>query len=399
MRTHTTLTLRKLIVNDMDLRKYEMTQQEINVWIETLPRVAEEMLKHLDQFSYSIFGKELIRRQIRQVQRESIYLLDAADRHQQLSKPLLPLKKAVVTCLDQIIGHINEHCSHYASDEVCLPKLHLKKEQIIIANQFDILCAGLTKLNVEAELQKVIKDPVSDLLRSKRCSYYKIAYLKRVMDILIQECEKWDKNYISSPLIRQLYETNFNSESFIKYYQKSITEDLAEMETIDEKCSKLYRYQHDFSMHNFRKAAKGFDPNCSKINEILLKFVKTELGCLERLKQVIMPVARPGIVTPAYKNSMHAPDGSYKIRTDMSVDQLAYFFKLLIKAKVIDVGVRTELMAFVAGSFNTPGTGSSGISAASLETKYKQVVQSTAKHIKSKLMQMIKHLDEEFTII
>lgn len=75
---------------------------------------------------------------------------------------------------------------------------------------------------------------------------------------------------------------------------------------------------------------------------------------------------------------------------------MAYLFKLLVIAKAIEPGVKTELFAFIAGIFQTPGTGLNGISPGSFEAKYRQVVQSTAKTIGVILVRMLKVLDEEF---
>ncbi|MNL68538.1 hypothetical protein D3C87_1932750 [compost metagenome] len=80
------------------------------------------------------------------------------------------------------------------------------------------------------------------------------------------------------------------------------------------------------------------------------------------------------------------------------MDALAYLIRLLIAAKAIEPGVRTELLTFVAGIFQTPGTGLNGISPGSMETKYKQVVQSTAVTIRALLIRMLKTLEEEFDI-
>jgi hypothetical protein len=89
-------------------------------------------------------------------------------------------------------------------------------------------------------------------------------------------------------------------------------------------------------------------------------------------------------------------NAGYKIRFLLSVDALAFFIKLLVQAKVIDGGVRTELLAFVAKVFITPGVSSTGISPGSLGVKYKQVVQRTAMNVRAALMKMVKTIDEEF---
>lgn len=87
---------------------------------------------------------------------------------------------------------------------------------------------------------------------------------------------------------------------------------------------------------------------------------------------------------------------AYKVRTTMSVDCLAYLFRLMVEANLIEAGVKTELMRFIAANFETPGMNAGGLSAASIGTKYKQVVQSTATKVRAALKRMLKQLDGDF---
>jgi hypothetical protein len=79
----------------------------------------------------------------------------------------------------------------------------------------------------------------------------------------------------------------------------------------------------------------------------------------------------------------------------MNVDCLPYLFRL-VEAHVIETGLKTELLRFIAESFETPGMGANRISAGSLGTKYKQVVQSTATKVRAALKRMLRQLDEDF---
>jgi len=85
-----------------------------------------------------------------------------------------------------------------------------------------------------------------------------------------------------------------------------------------------------------------------------------------------------------------------RIRVLFSVDALAYFFKLLNKAGGLDGSPVAHLIIAVSKNFITPGIGDGYISPNSLTTKYKQVVQSTAQNVRTLLVRMLKHLDQEF---
>jgi hypothetical protein len=90
-----------------------------------------------------------------------------------------------------------------------------------------------------------------------------------------------------------------------------------------------------------------------------------------------------------------AAPAAYKIRTSMSVDALACLLRLMVQAKVVEPGVKSELFAFGSGIFKMPGTGVGGISPHSFNNKYKQVIMSTADNARL-LMRMIKIAEKEY---
>lgn len=86
----------------------------------------------------------------------------------------------------------------------------------------------------------------------------------------------------------------------------------------------------------------------------------------------------------------------YRIRVLLSAEGLAYFFKLLYKAGALDSGPVSRLIVSLSKNFTTRGVGNAQLSSGSLMTKYKQVVQTTAKSVRALLLKMLKHLDDEF---
>lgn len=89
----------------------------------------------------------------------------------------------------------------------------------------------------------------------------------------------------------------------------------------------------------------------------------------------------------------------YRIRVLLSVEGLAYFFKLLHKAGALDAGPLARLVVAISRNFTTTRMVNGALSSGSIMTKYKQVVQTTARSVRTLLVRMLKLLDEEFSII
>jgi hypothetical protein len=395
MRTHTTLTLRRLIVNDMDVNNCTLNKQQIDVWIQTLPEITGEMFETIYFFTHSLFSKGMVGRQIRQIHRECITLLDKIDKYQDLPPGLDALKSSAIKCLDAVMEKIETDCGNYLESTVLMPVIHLRREQVGIESCTLLITAQLKNLNTPVKLQSLVLECMTDLQKAARCYYYRMNYVKKLQHNLVELCKKSNKDCIEYQLTALLISTNYNSGNFIKYYQQKLMDELGACIGEQEQMKYLHDLEREFARDPYRKSSLSYDVKRKRVKHLLAELVETEL----KIRQKKAALNRPVPISSYQTNQqVKLAPANYKIRTNLTVDALAYFLKLMIKAKVIDAGIRSELMAFVAASFQTPGTSSLGISPGSLETKYKQVVQSTARQIRAVLMNMVKILDEEFGV-
>jgi len=395
MRTHTTYTLRTLILNDMNEEKHKMTRQEIGTWTAMLPEITKEMFDTICFFTNSIFQRSLVGRQIRQIQHECITLLDHVDKYQNLPPIVDALKSAVIKCLDQVLEKIESDCSTYLDYEILMPSLHLKREKIAVESDMNLLVLALKNLAADRKLQKLIIECMTDLLKSARCYYYRMIYVKKLQESLIQLCKKTTKAGIDDDLMTHLLALNYNTVGFVKYYQQKVANELAACIEEEAQFEYLNLCENNFGNPHYRKSALSYDLKLRRVNHILHDFVRLELNI--RHKRVAL--AREHLRAAELKQVTVVPKPTsctYKIRTGLSVSALAYFIKLMIKARVIEPGVRTELLAFMAGIFQTPHCASTGISANSLGVKYNNVVQTSVTTVRVLLVRMLKLLDDEY---
>ena len=164
-------------------------------------------------------------------------------------------------------------------------------------------------------------------------------------------------------------------EDAMRNLQQNIQEELDAMEEPKDKFSLLYRYERQFKCGNNRR--------------FLCEYIQAEICHLEKQEALMK-------MYPLLSDHPAVRPGGFKIRTTLSVESLAYLLKLMIQGKVIEQGVRTELLTFACCIFQTPNTGVNGISPISMGAKYKQVTFSTAVLVKAALVRMIKIIDNEF---
>ncbi|WP_285060269.1 hypothetical protein [Pedobacter ginsengisoli] len=397
MRTHTTLTLRTLILNDMNPVKHTMTKNEISIWMETLPVICKEMFDHIGFFVNSIFQKGLVKKQIEQIRKECIHLLDAADVYNDLAADMTGLRDAVVKCLEDVFEQVHFWCTRYKVDDVNMPLRHLRKEQVNVDLQAKSLSSVMKAKGLDSKLQTVILECMSGLLKAKRCNYTRMAYVRGLQTLLLKVCTDASKDCVNRDVISRLFDWDYNTAGFANYYQARITAELAEIYEVDAQFRLLYEYERRFEMLSFKKSTRCYDLERVRIRQVMYTFIRAELNCLEKKEQLKRPAA-PAAPPVQYGASSTGKTGTlaYKVRTKLSVDCLAYLFRLMVEADLIEAGVKTELMRFIAANFETPGMNAGGLSAASIGTKYKQVVQSTATKVRAALKRMLKQLDGDF---
>jgi len=136
------------------------------------------------------------------------------------------------------------------------------------------------------------------------------------------------------------------------------------------------------------KANALFDPCRLSVKHQLLAFIQAELNYFNRKRDFDL-LNKPG-------KGLEAGSGNYRVKVNLSADALAYLIRLLCETSVIDTNPRTQLMDFIARSFQTAGIGDKYLSAQSLGTKYKQVTQNTALGLKAMLQKMMKQIDTDF---
>jgi hypothetical protein len=397
MRTHTTLTLRTLILNDMDPLKHTMTKNEVSIWMETLPVIGREMFDHIGFFVNSIFQKSLVKRQIEQIRKECISLLDAADVYKDLATEMTGLRDAVVKCLEQVFEQAHFWCSKYKVDDVNMPLRHLRKEQADVDLQAKSLGSLMKAKGLDSKLQTVVLECMTGLLKTKRSNYTRMAYVRGLQTSLLQVCTESTKEYINSNVILHLFEWDYNIAAFANYYQARIAAELSEIYEVAEQFRLLYEYERQFEMLSFKKSVRCYDLDRVRIRQVMYTFIRAELSCLKKKEQLKSPVVLAAVpASHMVSASGKSGTGTYRIKTNMSVDCLAYLFRLMVEANLIEAGVKTELMRFIATSFETPGMIPAGISSGSLGTKYKQVVQSTATKVRAALKRMLRQLDGDF---
>lgn len=120
-----------------------------------------------------------------------------------------------------------------------------------------------------------------------------------------------------------------------------------------------------------------FRKNLSSIKEQTVDWILEEIAYLSKKKSLsLSPFSQP------------APQASpIKIQTSLSVAQLSYFIRLLMKSQIIIHKNHSEVFRFIADHFVTPSTNQ--ISADSVKSKFYNVEQGTMRNVRSYIIDLM----------
>lgn len=383
MKTHTNTTLQYLVLEYMSPNYPQLSNEEIQDWILRLPNIKREMLAVMNIALFGNFSNKLVKRHIVQISKECTLMLDALHGYPDFPERMKLLFQQVVDCLVQIMQHQQSHYAKYLDPAAKMPLIQYEQVAQKIEAQVGVLVLAMTRYHADKTLQALVVGKMTGLLKNGSGSWQRLTCLENLQKKIMELCIGRSYN-MTSRLKDLLIMTNFNTSGFLAYCKAAISATLAEAYELKQQHRFLLDCKREFTRLNKKYDGVKLEPGLPKIKDSLLEFVTAELANLDikpHLEEVVIPVA-----TSTY----------IKLPVTISVDALAYFFKLLVKAGVVTPSGKSALMLFISKSFQTPGIKNADISPKSIDSKYRQVTKSTATALRSILVNMLKQLDGEF---
>jgi hypothetical protein len=386
MKTPTQTTLQKLVLELMAPQQPAMSDLELTDWRERLPGIRNEVFSTMRMTLFGGLSGKIISRHLQQIQKECTLMLDALYHYPDFPERMLPLFDEVVACLEEILKHQRLRYDKYLDPYALMPIALYRAAAKQIEAKAAVMVSAMCRYYADKTLQSLIIGKMTGLLQQGSGSWHQVSYLEKLQVWIMELCTGRTDN-ITRKLKDLLLRANFNTSGFMNYCKTGVANALAERFEEGEQYECLYFLERDFSMLTYKKKAVKFERNQPKTRELLLDYVRAELAVLNKKYQVVV-AAKTG-------KDLEDPAAAYRLPVAVSVDVLAYFFRLLLKVGVITCP-KSELLVFMVKNFQTPRTNKTAITLGSVESKYRQVVKSTAVSVGAILLKMVKVVDEEF---
>lgn len=287
--------------------------------------------------------------------------------------------KIIYLYLEKLLVFIEKEYHTYLNVNNKVPYRSILVKELEIENKLNLVKVSLVNCNLNDALFKLAYQPLLKIATIKlqgNITYNEFYYCIDYINELYNHFQK-NKEPITEPVIKDwLFELNFNSLDYFDYKTDEIIRDLERVDSDIEKIDLLYNLLKKFNQsrtNNFRK----FNQKIPPIKEQLTSWIEEEIDYLSKKKSLGM--------NNTSNTSSTAP--KVRIQTNLSVAQLTYFFKLLIKVKIIIHKNNAEVFRFVAENFTTKS--STQISAGSVKSKFHNVEITTIRAIRAYIIELM----------
>lgn len=206
-------------------------------------------------------------------------------------------------------------------------------------------------------------------------TYRMLAYAAETRQIL---SESVGQPFTDKQILQLLIYLNCNSNQVFIFMTDQIDKKLQSFETCADRVEYLVSLLKSFE-HSPVKTGVAYLQEAPPLRDQLVSYVRTELEFMER-------------ITRGHRRQDAEGDGTaFKIHLQLSVAQLACFFRVLLDTKLIANANTTELLKFIARSSVTKKA--EEVSFSSLRTKFYNVESGTMQSVRETLAHIIKHLN------
>jgi hypothetical protein len=291
-----------------------------------------------------------------------------------------------------LLSYIEEHFSKYFSESAPIPSTYFYNSKAYLSQHFNQFHEMLKSRNINPTFIRVIMDPFDSFMKATKGTTFKElmyckTYLKEIESVLQSgACGL----RLERKLIISLFYLNYNTYHFYNYVAKKITIHYQAKSNFQRQLESLQLFKKLINQSPI-KPDYEYIGKAESIKEQLKKWTEEELEYFTSKKQIEIKFSEY-----PYAINLNVKETD-KIECNLSVAQIAYSMKLLVKSNIISPPSTEELLDLITKNFSTKNQ--KEISKSSLRNKFYSAEYSTIQHIQKVMNELINDAEEDKTKI
>jgi hypothetical protein len=291
--------------------------------------------------------------------------------------------------IEELLAFIENYFSRYFDQNHFIPVSYKWVAHHDFKVKVTLIRKSLEKRKVDKHLVSLAFFPLDRFINeTAKCdiTFRRLIYLKKFIRELQKIAEaQMDDRQINEELRKLFFYLNYNSLRVFNYATGYISKFVSMGNAPVSKYERL-ALVHKLINQTQVKPGFSFDPNLKSINEQLAGWIAEEISFYEK-KQLTLEFK---------SNGVESAGNEYKLKTDLSVPQMAFFIRLMMESKVIRSDNIQEVLRFCSRHLQSRRT--EKIAHASLYSKFYNTEQSTLVAVKEILTRMLNLVNKKLNI-
>lgn len=284
--------------------------------------------------------------------------------------------------LEKILRFIESNYLRFIDKNVSIPYKSKLIEEYELESKSTFVKSVILESTLNSEIKSIVLTPLFRLNQfniKDRISYQELIYYNTYITEFYNNL-KLVQEISESLIIRIMFHVNYNSLSFLEYLQKLIMTALLELRERNLQLDYLYKILKETNQKNI---CSHLAFNLAELNlKVLVSaWIEEEIQYINKLQ-----------INQKSEEALFANGtGKSKILSDLTVSELALFFRILRDTEALPHENQSEYIELVAETFYTKRAES--ISTSSLRTKYYSPDEATVHSLKNKIEKLLSKMD------
>ncbi len=294
------------------------------------------------------------------------------------------LHRLSCSAVEELLTFIERHFTKYFDQDTKAPESYITLAGSDIVKIYGDLQDHLNRLSTEPQLIELVLHPMKKFIENiptGQITYRKIIYVKEIQKEIQRIVNfKRDESSINDDLRAELLYLNYNTIKYFRYYTNYVVDQL---ETVDSSSGRIERLSFFLKMVNQTqvKPGVGYNRTIHTLKEQLAEWIAEEVFYLEKMHKLNEKNAAGKVLAE-----------DFKLKTEMSVSQLAYLLRVFIETKVINNKNVSDLIRFFSRFFQTKRLES--ISYESFRVRYYNTEGGTKRSVRNILLLMVDYINK-----